>query len=158
MGDNVNAKKKLEQMEKVRQAEQERKERIAERKNTKGIDISEGKFGDIYYGSTEPIFSLLRKTAGATGKEDDKYLMDNLLDKLRAGDLDTGSRRRGDRGRRRANTNKITRSESVSKLAEDLLKDIQKDETSSKTPDTEKQEKDMLADLLSAVEFGTANG
>lgn len=43
MGDNVNAKKKLEQMEKVRQAEQERKERIAERKNNKGIDISEGK-------------------------------------------------------------------------------------------------------------------
>ncbi|KAJ2959693.1 hypothetical protein NQZ79_g4808 [Umbelopsis isabellina] len=158
MGDNVNAKKKLEQMEKVRQAEQERKERIAERKNNKGIDISEGKCGDNYDEWLNFNFSMISQTAGATGKEDDKYLMDNLLDKLRAGDLDTGSRRRGDRGRRRANTNKISRSESVSKLAEDLLKDIQKDDTSSKSPDTEKQEKDMLADLISAAEIGTANG
>ncbi|KAG2183787.1 hypothetical protein INT43_006798 [Umbelopsis isabellina] len=158
MGDNVNAKKKLEQMEKVRQAEQERKERIAERKNNKGIDISEGKCGDIYYELENSNFSLVCQTAGATGKEDDKYLMDNLLDKLRAGDLDAGSRRRGDRNRRRANTNKISRSESVSRLAEDLLKDIQKDDSPSKSPDTEKQEKDMLADLISVAEIGTANG
>lgn len=42
MGDNVNAKKKLEQIEKARQVEKDRKERISERKKTKGIDISEG--------------------------------------------------------------------------------------------------------------------
>jgi hypothetical protein len=42
MSDNVNAKKKLEQIEKARQIEKERKERISERKKTKGIDISEG--------------------------------------------------------------------------------------------------------------------
>lgn len=44
MSDNVNAKKKLEQIEKGRQIEKERKERISERKKTKGIDISEGEF------------------------------------------------------------------------------------------------------------------
>jgi len=104
MSDNVNAKKKLEQIEKARQIEKERKERISERKKTKGIDISE---------------------AAATGKDDDKYLMDNLLDKLRSGDLDTGSRRRGNRSGRRRDPSKLPRSESVSKLAEDLLKDIQ---------------------------------
>jgi hypothetical protein len=43
MSDNVNARKKLEQIEKVRQVEKERKEKISERKKTKGIDISEGK-------------------------------------------------------------------------------------------------------------------
>jgi cytokinesis protein len=42
MSDNVNAKKKLEQIEKARQVEKERKEKISERKKTKGIDISEG--------------------------------------------------------------------------------------------------------------------
>lgn len=51
--------------------------------------------------------------------------MDNLLDKLRSGDLDTGSRRRGNRSGRRRDPSKLPRSESVSKLAEDLLKDIQ---------------------------------
>jgi hypothetical protein len=49
MSDNVNTKKKLEQIEKARQIEKERKERISERKKTKGIDISEGKSTNISF-------------------------------------------------------------------------------------------------------------
>lgn len=51
--------------------------------------------------------------------------MDNLLDKLRAGDLDSGNRRRGNRTNKRRDGNKLPRAESVTQLAEDLLKDIQ---------------------------------
>lgn len=58
--------------------------------------------------------------------------MDNLLDRLRAGDLDTNSKRRGDRsaGRER----RLHRSESVAVMAEDLLKSIQTDEDSPPLP------------------------
>jgi hypothetical protein len=68
--------------------------------------------------------------------------MDNLLDKLRAGDLDAGNRRRGNRTNKRRDGNKLPRAESVTKLAEDLLKDIQNEgQTSLKTIHDSKSDK-----------------
>jgi cytokinesis protein len=60
--------------------------------------------------------------------DEDKNIMDNLLDKLRAGELDTSIKRT--RNNERSNTSRekrMQKSESVAILAEDLLKSIQQD-------------------------------
>jgi hypothetical protein len=98
------------------------------------------------------------KPAAATGKEDDKYLMDNLLDKLRSGDLDTASRRRGDRSARRRDPSKLPRSESVAKLAEDLLKDIQSEGQSTTASHHHQENHVSLEKSASTVTLETASG
>jgi cytokinesis protein len=62
--------------------------------------------------------------------------MDNLLDKLRAGDLDTSVKRnRNERSVQNSSRQKrIQRSESVALLAEDLLKSIQTEEGTPTLP------------------------
>lgn len=64
--------------------------------------------------------------------DEDKNIMDNLLDKLRAGELDTSIKRT--RNNERSNTSRekrMQKSESVAILAEDLLKSIQQDTESA---------------------------
>ncbi|KAL9555089.1 hypothetical protein MBANPS3_002512 [Mucor bainieri] len=104
MTDNVSARKKLENMEKARRAEEERRERIKAQK-LRGVDTSD---------------------ANHSGLDED--IMDNLLDKLRAGEIDTNIKRT--RNNERSNTSRekrMQKSESVAILAEDLLKSIQSD-------------------------------
>ncbi|KAL7308771.1 hypothetical protein PS15m_011936 [Mucor circinelloides] len=104
MTDNVSARKKLENMEKARRAEEERRERIKAQK-LRGVDTSD---------------------ANQSGLDED--IMDNLLDKLRAGEIDTNIKRT--RNNERSNTSRekrMQKSESVALLAEDLLKSIQSD-------------------------------
>ncbi|KAI9476486.1 MAG: hypothetical protein EXX96DRAFT_485807 [Benjaminiella poitrasii] len=93
MSDNVTAKKKLENIEKARRAEEERREKIK---------------------------------AQRLQMDEEKNIMDNLLDKLREGDIDTSSRRKRDHERSTTPREKrLQRSESVVILAENLLKSIQ---------------------------------
>ncbi|CDS04805.1 hypothetical protein LRAMOSA07335 [Lichtheimia ramosa] len=109
MSDNKNARKKLEQMERARRMEEERRERIKAQRQ-RGVDTSEDN--------------------GSAGSEEEKNLMDNLLDRLRAGDLDTGNKRTRGAARER----RMQRSESVAVMAEDLLKSIQTDQDSPPVP------------------------
>ncbi|KAI8095753.1 hypothetical protein BDF21DRAFT_374116 [Thamnidium elegans] len=106
MSDNVTAKKKLENMEKVRRADEERKERIKAQR-LRGVDTSD---------------------ANQSGTDDDKNIMDNLLDKLRAGDLDTSVKRTRHERSNTTREKRMQKSESVAILAEDLLKSIQSDD------------------------------
>ncbi|KAI9254347.1 hypothetical protein EDC94DRAFT_618559 [Helicostylum pulchrum] len=106
MSDNVSAKKKLENMEKVRRADEERKERIKAQR-LRGVDTSD---------------------TNQSGTEDDKNIMDNLLDKLRAGDLDTSVKRTRHERTNTSREKRMQKSESVAILAEDLLKSIQSDD------------------------------
>ncbi|KAG0169559.1 hypothetical protein DFQ28_004162 [Apophysomyces sp. BC1034] len=108
MSDNKTARQKLERMEYVRRMEDERKERIKAQK-LRGVDTSD---------------------SAASGTDEDKNIMDNLLDKLRAGELDTSMKRRNER----PNNRRMQRSESVAIMAEDLLKSIQTDEETPKMP------------------------
>lgn len=56
--------------------------------------------------------------------------MDNLLDKLRAGELDTSLKRSKQERSATSREKRMQKSESVVILAEDLLKSIQSDEES----------------------------
>lgn len=56
--------------------------------------------------------------------------MDNLLDKLRAGELDTSLKRSKQERSAASREKRMQKSESVAILAEDLLKSIQSDEES----------------------------
>lgn len=47
MSDNKTARKKLEQMERLRQMEEERKERIKAQRQNRGVDTSESKCDNI---------------------------------------------------------------------------------------------------------------
>ncbi|ORZ05858.1 hypothetical protein BCR42DRAFT_427913 [Absidia repens] len=105
MGDNKSARQKLENMERVRRQEEERKERIKAQK-MRGVDTS---------------------NVENSNNDDDKNIMDNLLDRLRAGEMETNTKRRGERSAAR----RQQRVESVAIQAEDLLKSIQTDESSS---------------------------
>ncbi|KAL1923354.1 uncharacterized protein VTP21DRAFT_8334 [Calcarisporiella thermophila] len=98
-------REKERRAEKRRQHEQERRERQkAKREKLKGVNISE-----------EP----------PSGSEEDKDIMDNLLESLRrGGELETNRRRERDAMRQQ----RMQRRESVSMRAEDLLRNIQKDE------------------------------
>ncbi|KAI9259027.1 hypothetical protein BDA99DRAFT_484089 [Phascolomyces articulosus] len=111
MSDNKTARKKLEQMERARRMESERRERIKTQRH-RGVDTSE--------------------ESGPAGAEEEKNIMDNLLDRLRAGDLDTSTKRRGERSA--ARERRIQRSESVAVMAEDLLRSIQTDPDSPPVP------------------------
>ena len=116
MSDNKTARKKLEQMDRARRMESERRERIKAQRH-RGVDTSE-----------EP---------GAAGTDEDKNIMDNLLDRLRAGDLDTSNtKRRGERIA--ARERRLQRSESVAVMAEDLLRSIQTDSDSPPVPRIQK--------------------
>lgn len=57
--------------------------------------------------------------------------MDNLLDKLRAGELDTSVKRGRNERSNTSREKRMQKSESVAILAEDLLKSIQLDESAS---------------------------
>ncbi|OZJ02756.1 hypothetical protein BZG36_03344 [Bifiguratus adelaidae] len=106
MGDNSVSRKKKEQAERAKKIEEEQKERIRLRKAQKhNVDISDQDRQD----------------------EDDKYIMDNLLEKLRAGEVEANTKKREARSIRER---RIGRSDSVVLKAEDLLKDIQKDDDS----------------------------
>jgi hypothetical protein len=63
--------------------------------------------------------------------DEDKNIMDNLLDKLRAGELDTSVKRTRHERSNTSREKRMQKSESVAILAEDLLKSIQLDEASS---------------------------
>ncbi|KAI7867438.1 hypothetical protein BDF14DRAFT_1968074 [Spinellus fusiger] len=117
MSDNMKAQKKLEDLEKARIKDEERKERVKAQK-LRGVDTSDGNIVCL-------LSTLLKFTASEQGVEE-KNIMDNLLDKLRAGEMETSSKRRNERfnGRER----RIQRSESVVLMAEDLLKSIQTDD------------------------------
>lgn len=65
--------------------------------------------------------------------------MDNLLDRLRAGELETGTKRRHERATTRER--RLQRSESVAVMAEDLLKSIQKDGDTPPLPRSRKTER-----------------
>jgi cytokinesis protein len=124
MSDNVTAKKKLENMEKARRAEEERRERIKTQR-LRGVDTSDGK-KQISWMKSKRLIALF--IANQSGMDEDKNIMDNLLDKLRAGELDTSIKRT--RNNERSNTSRekrMQKSESVAILAEDLLKSIQQD-------------------------------
>ncbi|KAG2196955.1 hypothetical protein INT46_008126 [Mucor plumbeus] len=114
MTDNVSARKKLENMEKARRAEEARREKIKAQK-LRGVDTSD---------------------ANQSGLDED--IMDNLLDKLRAGEIDTNIKRT--RNNERSNTpreKRMQKSESVAILAEDLLKSIQSDnDVAGESPST----------------------
>lgn len=71
------------------------------------------------------VFFLL---ANQSGTDDDKNIMDNLLDKLRAGDLDTSVKRTRHERTNTSREKRMQKSESVAILAEDLLKSIQSDD------------------------------
>ncbi|CAO3595395.1 unnamed protein product [Absidia cylindrospora] len=105
MGDNKSARQKLENMERACRQEEERKERIKAQK-MRGVDTS---------------------NVENSNNDDDKNIMDNLLDRLRAGEMETNTKRRGERSAAR----RQQRIESVAIQAEDLLKSIQTDESSS---------------------------
>ncbi|KAG1453587.1 hypothetical protein G6F56_007531 [Rhizopus delemar] len=107
MSDNVSAKKKIELREKTRQIEEARKEKIKAQK-LRCVDTSD----------TNP-----------SGTED-KNIMDNLLDKLRAGEMDTSVKRSKQERSGASREKRMQKSESVSLLAEDLLKSMQTDEGS----------------------------
>lgn len=63
-----------------------------------------------------------------SGSEEDKNLMDNLLDKLRAGEIDTTKKRNRNNAKSMISREKrMQKSESVAILAEDLLRSIQSD-------------------------------
>ncbi|KAI8145922.1 hypothetical protein BJV82DRAFT_535287 [Fennellomyces sp. T-0311] len=111
MSDNKAARKKLEQMERAHRMETERRERVKAQRH-RGVDTSD--------------------ESGSAGTEEEKNIMDNLLDRLRAGDLDTGTKRRGERGN--ARERRLQRSESVAVMAEDLLRSIQTDQDSPPVP------------------------
>lgn len=66
--------------------------------------------------------------ANPTGTDEDKNIMDNLLDKLRAGELDTGVRKTRHERSNTFREKRMQKSESVAILAEDLLKSIQLDD------------------------------
>jgi cytokinesis protein len=89
------------------------------------VDTSNGK--DRWYNGTVDTDFIL--SDDNNGNDEDKNIMDNLLDKLRAGELDTNTKRRGERSA--ARQARMQRSESVALQAEDLLKSIQTDDSSS---------------------------
>lgn len=61
-----------------------------------------------------------------SGLEEDKNLMDNLIDKLRAGEIDTNKKRNRNTAKSMISREKRKqKSESVAILAEDLLRSIQ---------------------------------
>ncbi|CEI97859.1 hypothetical protein RMCBS344292_11984 [Rhizopus microsporus] len=108
MSDNLSARKKLESREKARLAEEARREKIKAQK-LRGVVTSE---------------------AISPGVDEDKNIMDNLLDKLRAGELDTSLKRSKQERSAASREKRMQKSESVAILAEDLLKSIQSDEES----------------------------
>lgn len=110
MSDNKAARKKLEQMERARQMDAERRERIKAQR--RGVDTSD-----------QP----------QQGEDEDKHIMDNLLERLRAGEMETSTKRR-DRQTRSPRERRMQRSESVAVMAEDLLKSIQTDEDTPRMP------------------------
>lgn len=63
--------------------------------------------------------------ANQSGTDEDKNIMDNLLDKLRAGELDTSAKRSRHERSNTIREKRMQKSESVVLLAEDLLKSIQ---------------------------------
>ncbi|KAG1310055.1 hypothetical protein G6F64_004841 [Rhizopus arrhizus] len=100
MSDNVTAKKKVELREKARLIEEARKEKMRAQK-LRCVDTSE---------------------TNTSGAEEDKNIMDNLLDKLRAGELDTSLKRSKQERSGVSREKRMQKSESVAILAEDLLK------------------------------------
>lgn len=74
----------------------------------------------------KPFSSLLANPSGT----EDKNIMDNLLDKLRAGEMDTSVKRSKQERSGASREKRMQKSESVSLLAEDLLKSMQTDEGS----------------------------
>jgi hypothetical protein len=60
--------------------------------------------------------------------DEDKYIMDNLLEKLRAGELATNTKKRTAKRRESIRERRLLRSDSVVIKAEDLLKYIQNEE------------------------------
>lgn len=69
--------------------------------------------------------------ANQSGMDEDKHIMDNLLDKLRAGELDTSVKRTRHERSNTTREKRMQKSESVAILAEDLLKSIQLEDGSS---------------------------
>lgn len=110
MSDNVTARKKLENIEKARKADEIRREKIKAQR-LRGVDTSDANQSGI--------------------DEEDKNIMDNLLDKLRAGELDTSVKRGRNERSNTSREKRMQKSESVAILAEDLLKSIQLDESAS---------------------------
>lgn len=133
MSDNVTARKKLENMEKARRADEERKEKIKAQR-LRGVDTSDGIIKLYIYRSD--IDQLLTNLSidNQSGADDDKNIMDNLLDKLRAGDLDTSVKRTRHERSNTFREKRMQKSESVAILAEDLLKSIQSDDAHSTSP------------------------
>ena len=132
MSDNVTAKKKVELREKARLIEEARKEKMRAQK-LRCVDTSESEYSNCMTEEwilTRPSFFL----ANPSGAEEDKNIMDNLLDKLRAGELDTSLKRSKQERSGVSREKRMQKSESVAILAEDLLKSIQTEEGSPSLP------------------------
>ena len=93
-------------------------------------------FSIIFLAVVELTITNTYNLANQSGLDED--IMDNLLDKLRAGEIDTNIKRT--RNNERSNTpreKRMQKSESVAILAEDLLKSIQSDnDVAGESPST----------------------
>lgn len=107
-------RKKLEQIERARQFEEERKAHV-KRARQEAAEMG----GE-----------------GAQEAQEAKDIMDNLLLKLRSGELTSAAKRRSGNSRRVSlrRERRRTRSESVAMRAEDLLKHIQSEEENNPVP------------------------
>lgn len=74
---------------------------------------------------------LISILLSAANSDEDKYIMDNLLEKLRAGELATNTKKRTAKRRESIRERRLLRSDSVVIKAEDLLKYIQNEEESA---------------------------
>jgi hypothetical protein len=107
-------KKKKAQLEKQKEYQEQRKQKRV-LLDTKG---KVGKEGYKYNGNT--MLKLYLLVTPENQNDDDKDIMDNLLEKLRSGEMTVTSKNRRDRRK--------TRAESMMIKAEDLLRHIQTDE------------------------------
>ena len=116
----------MEQLERAKHFEEQRKEHAKRARKQSGESHGEGKCKRVKSQQITHLFNIENEAQEA------KDIMDTLLHKLRSGELSSAAKRRSINSRRMSiaarRERRRTRSESVAMRAEDLLKHIQNEE------------------------------